>query len=222
MKTPPAGQPPQATRGRLSLLALEFLLVFCALPLAAALPALARYRLPALLAVAALCAVVLLRDPTFDRRRLWNAGALQSAADGMMRRAFGAAIVLFGAVAAVFPERLLDLPRERPLAWVGLVVVYLIAVAWPLEIVYRAFLMHRYRSIFGEGALAVAASAVAFSFLQVAKASWIALAVALVAGALLARTYRRSGSLGASTLEHAAYAVLVLGVGLGKFFVSGR
>lgn len=125
-------------------------------------------------------------------------------------------------VAAAYPERLLDLPRQRPLVWAGIVILYPLVVAWPLELVYRAFLMHRYRPIFGDGALAVAASAVAFSVLHAVHSSWLALALSLPAGVVLALTYRRTGSLAASTLEHAALAILVFTVGLGRFFLAGR
>ena len=49
-----------------------------------------------------------------------------------------------------------------------------------------------------------------------------ALLLTLPAGALLALTYRRTGSLAASTLEHAAYGILAFTLGLGRFFFAGR
>jgi membrane protease YdiL (CAAX protease family) len=203
-------------------LAFEFLLLFGALPLVASIPLLRVPHVPVLLAAAAGCAIALRRDPTFPRRQLWNGGAVPTAADALLRRTFAAAIAIVTLVAAAFPERLLDLPRQRPLVWAGIVILYPLAVAWPLEIVYRAFLMHRYRPIFGDGALAVAASAVAFSVLHAVHSSWLALALALPAGVVLALTYLRTGSLAASTLEHAALAILVFSIGLGGFFLAGR
>jgi len=214
--------PREASPLRTYLLALEFLLLFGALPLAASLPALGIPHLPSLLLVAAACAVVLLRDRTFERRRLWNAGAALEAAGDLGRRAFAAAIGLAALVAAFYPSRLLELPRQRPLVWAAIVVLYPLVSAWPQELVYRAFLLHRYRPIFGDRALAVAASAIAFSFLHVVYANWLALLVTLPAGALLAVTYRRTGSLAASTLEHTLYGVVAFTLGLGGFFFAGR
>jgi len=207
---------------RTALLAGEFLLVFCVLPLAAAIPSLGLPQLPMLLAVAAACALVLRQDKSFDRRRLWNGGAAAAAAEDVGRRAFVAMIAVTAIVAMLYPDRLLELPRQRPLVWVALVAAYPLLSAYPQEIVYRAFLMHRYRPIFGDGALAVAASAVAFSYLHVVYLNWTALLLTLPAGALLALTYRRTGSLAASTLEHAAYGILVFTLGLGRFFFAGR
>jgi membrane protease YdiL (CAAX protease family) len=180
---------------RVHLLAAEFLLVFCALPLAASVPELRIPHLPLLLAVAAACTIALARDRTFERTRLWNgAGAARAAAD-VGRRAFAALVAV---VAIAYP----------------------LVSAYPQEIVYRAFLLHRYRPIFGDGRLAVAASAIAFAFLHVVYRNWTALLLTLPAGALLAVTYRRTGSLAAATLEHAAYGILVFTFGLGRFFLS--
>ncbi len=221
-----APAPPAVSREasplRTYLLALEFLLLFGAIPLAASLPALGIPHLPSLLLVAAGCAVVLFRDRTFERRRLWNAGAALEAAGDVGRRAFAAAIAVATLVAAFYPTRLLELPRQRPLVWAAIVVLYPLLSAWPQELVYRAFLLHRYRPIFGDGALAVAASTIAFSFLHVVYSNWLALLLTLPAGALLAVTYRRTRSLAASTLEHTLYGVVVFTLGLGGFFFAGR
>jgi membrane protease YdiL (CAAX protease family) len=206
---------------RLYLLAAEFLVVFCALPLAAAVPSWRLPHLPLLLAVAAACAVLLARDPTFDRRRLWSWKAAEDASGAVGRRAFAALVAVVALVAALYPDRLLDLPLEQPLAWAALSLAYPVLSAYPQEIVYRAFLLHRYRPIFGEGRLAVAASAIAFSFLHVVYLNWPALVLTLPAGALLALTYRRTGSLAASTLEHTLYGLVAFTFGLGKFFLSG-
>lgn len=204
------------------LLAAEFLLIFGALPLAASIPSLGLPHLPTLLAVAAACVLVLRRDKTFDRRRLWNGAAAVAAGGDVGRRAFAALIAVVAIVAALYPDRLLDLPRERPLVWAALVAHYPLLSAYPQEILYRAFLMHRYRPIFGDGKLMVAASAIAFSFLHVVFMNWPALVLSLPAGALLALTYRRTGSLAAATLEHAAYGIVVFTFGLGKFFLAGK
>ena len=100
--------------------------------------------------------------------------------------------------------------------------VYPILSVYPQELVFRAFLLHRYRPIFGDGALAVAASGIAFAFVHVVYANWLALLLSLPAGILLAVTYRRTRSLAACTLEHAAYGLIALTLGLGRFFFAGR
>jgi membrane protease YdiL (CAAX protease family) len=211
------GAEPQA-RGSILLLAAEFLVVFCALPLAASIPSLGVPHLPALLAVAAGCALVLLRDGTFDRRRLWDAAGAAAAAPHVGRRIFVALIAVVGIVGMLYPDQLLDLPRERPASWAAFVAVYAGVWVFPQELVYRAYLLHRYRPIFGDGRLAIAASAIAFSFVHVVYLNWPALVLTVPAGALLAITYRRTGSLAACSLEHAAYGIFAFSLGLGRFF----
>jgi membrane protease YdiL (CAAX protease family) len=207
---------------RTGLLAVEFLVVFCVLPLLLASPWVALPQLAVLIAVAAGCLVVLGRDKTFDRRRLWNGAGVAAVAGDVGRHAFSALVGVVWIVAMFFPARLLDLPLQRPLVWLALLVLYPIVSAYPQEVVFRAFLLHRYRPIFGDGKLAIAASAITFSFAHVVFGNWVAVGLTLPAGALLAVTYRRSGSLAAATLEHAAYGVIVFTFGLARYFGVGR
>jgi membrane protease YdiL (CAAX protease family) len=206
---------------RLAPLAAEFLLVFCALPLAVAYPPLGLPQLPTLWVIALACGVVLLGDRTFDRKRLWDLAAAGAALGDVGRRGFLALVALTAIVGLASPERLLELPRERPLAWATLLVAYPVVSAWPQELVFRAFLLHRYRPIFGDGVTAIAASAVAFSYMHLVYMNFPALMLSLPAGALLAITYRRTGSLLAATVEHALYGILVFTLGLGRYFGIG-
>jgi hypothetical protein len=130
-------------------LVIEFLLLFFVGP---ALFALARPRIspiPVLWAVTAYCLVTMLRDPKFDRERLWDTSGLWQHAPAILSlfavmTAIGVALVLHYA-----PGTFLNLPRSNPLMWGLVMVLYPLLSVYPQGIIYRAFLFDRYRVLFG-------------------------------------------------------------------------
>jgi membrane protease YdiL (CAAX protease family) len=125
------------------------------------------------------------------------------------------------AVALFLPDRLFDLPRERPLVWLAVVVLYPLLSVYPQELIFRAFLMHRYAPLVGTGTGAVAASAVAFGFAHVIFGNVWSVVLTVAGGWLFARRYQRTRSLPAAAAEHALYGLLAFTVGLGGLFYRG-
>jgi hypothetical protein len=214
--------------------ALEFVILFVVFP---ALFAFTRHRLPALpalWAIAALCLVILLRDPTVDRHRLWNAEALPAyllrGRDGLP-----GILPLFAVVAAALgiavwrfaPDLFLNLPRRNPVLWVAIMLLYPVLSVYPQSIVYRAFLFHRYGTMFRSGTTLggvtgeVIVSTLAFGFLHIVFRNGYAVALTTVAGVLFAARYLQTGSLFVSAFEHSLYGCLIFTVGLGRFFYHG-
>ena len=200
-------------------LALEFLVLFVALPLAlflhldAVLPPLA------LLWIAAAAGlVVLLRDPTFDRHRLWNAAPLRRQIPQVLALFAAGVVVLTVLVYQYEPALFLGLPRHHPAAWLLLMVLYPVSSVYPQSLVYRAFLFHRYRSLLESPRLMILVSALAFSFAHIVFHNWIAVALTIPGGILFARRYADTRSLAVSGLEHALYGCLLFTLGLGPFF----
>ncbi|MCL4740666.1 MAG: CPBP family intramembrane metalloprotease [Phycisphaerales bacterium] len=203
--------------------AAELLAMFVAGPtLYAALDPGPGWLFPALWAWAAACLWLLLRDASFDRRRLWNArGALR--AGGRVAAAFvplGAAIGL--AVAVFDAESLFSLPRRRPELWATIMLLYPLVSVYPQEVIFRVFFFHRYAALFPRPSTMVAASALAFGLVHVVFHNWIAVAMTLAGGLLFAATYARTRSALAVSVEHALYGCLIFTIGLGEHFYSGR
>ncbi len=119
------------------------------------------------------------------------------------------------------PDSFLSLPRAAPALWLAIMVAYPLLSVWPQEMVYRAFLYHRYAPLFGKEWGYVAASAFAFGYAHMIFLNWIAIAMAAFGGFLFARDYARHRSLTLVCLEHALYGCLIFTVGLGRFFYSG-
>ena len=175
-----------------------------------------------LLLVGAVAALVYLRNqPTFDRRDLLRAGALRSALPAILLGWALAAAVAVAVLATVAPERLFDLPRRDPLLWASVVVLYPLLSVYPQELIYRVFLLHRYAPLLGTGRRAAAASAAAFGFAHIIFGNVLSIVLTLVGGWLFARTFQRTRSLLATSVQHALYGVLAFTVGLGDFFYHG-
>jgi membrane protease YdiL (CAAX protease family) len=204
--------------------ALELVAVFVLLPVGVAL---ARLRdlhpLWILAAVAAGALLLLLRSRRFPVRSLWQWGS----EDGpQLRRVLcwwllGSA-ALAAAVAAWWPDHLFALPRQRTADWALLLAVYPLASVLPQEVLYRAFFLHRYRALLGDGWLLLLANAAAFAILHLAFRNLPAVALTFIAGLLFAHTYRRSGNLPLVLLEHALYGWTVFSVGLDPFFLTAH
>lgn len=173
---------------------------------------------PVLLGVIAL----LLIDKTFVVRRE-IAGGFGWATLGsiLLIFAIAGAAITWGA-SALYPERFLDLPRNRFGLWITILILYPLMSVIAQELVYRTFFFHRYGALFaGNAPLAIATNGLLFGVGHVIFGNWIAIGGTIVVGWLFAWRYHTSRSLWAVCLEHALYGALVFTVGLGSFFFTG-
>lgn len=219
----------QPRRGALdrARLAFEFIGLFLLIPTLAVLRIIPVIVIPTLAVAAAACLAVLLRDSRFDRRRL----GLGPGAKGDMpphtalRRiamwfAVGATAMFIGVV--LFDEsRLFHLVRTRPELWAIIMVGYPVLSVYPQELIYRAFLFHRYRRVFRGRWPMIIASAVAFGYGHVVFGNTVAVVLSSIGGAIFAITYDRTRSTLLCALEHALYGCFIFTVGLGSYFYAG-
>jgi uncharacterized protein len=177
--------------------------------------------IPFLVVLGAAAWLYLRRQSTFDRRDLWRASELRAALPSILALATAVAVLMVIAVAVWDPDRLFRLPREAPLVWLAVAVLYPLLSVYPQELLFRAFLMHRYGPAFGNGAATAAASAAAFGYAHVIYGTIVSVVLTVVAGWMFARRYQRTRSLLATSVEHALYGVLAFTVGLGDLFYHG-
>lgn len=177
---------------------------------------------PILLLVCAGTALLLARDPFFDRRVLARARSAHR-----ITRHEGYRVLTFFAVAALglaaytawfWPERLLDLPRERPGLWATIMIGYPLLSVIPQELIYRVYFFHRYARAFGSPRTLLLLSALAFGYVHVLYGAWISVLLTLVGGILFGITYLRTRSVWLVSVEHALYGCFLFTVGLGRFF----
>ncbi len=214
-----------AARPRIpALLLSEFLLLFLVLPLAVF--AEGPYRLdplhPLWLA-GGICLAVLLLDPSFDRRQLWNAKALGRQLPQMLGLFAAGAVAITALVHQYAPQLLFSLPRSHPRFWALVMVSYPILSVIPQTLVYRVFLFHRYRPLLllaprAQSAALIVLSASAFAFSHIVFHNWIAVALTVPGGILFAVRYNNTRSLCASFVEHSLYGCFLFTIGLGVYF----
>jgi membrane protease YdiL (CAAX protease family) len=170
---------------------------------------------------AAVAFAYLWRRPGFARRDLWRPEAVRRELPSIVVTWLVAATLGIVAVALVIPDRLFDIPRQNPLLWLAIMVFYPLCSVYPQELVYRAFLLQRYRPVLGTGWLAVLASATVFGFVHIIFGNLLSVGLSLLGGLLFARRYLRSRSLLAATIEHSLYGQLIFTIGLGSYFYHG-
>src|SRR5262249_60664800 len=93
---------------------------------------------------------------------------------------------------------------------------------YPQELLFRAYFFRRYQGLFGTGAGLIAAAALAFSFVHIIFGNWISVALTLIGGVLFGMTYRQSGSLLLTSIEHAVFGNFLFTIGLGEYFYHVR
>lgn len=176
---------------------------------------------PAIWLLAAICLVVLLRDRTFERRRLWNARGVFTGLRLIVLALAVAAPVLGAGLLAYEPDRLFSLPRNNPGLWAAIMVFYPVLSVYPQELAFRAYFFHRYAPLFGARPAMILASAVAFGYAHIILHNWVSVAFTTVGGMLFAFTYWRTRSLLAVCIEHALYGCYIFTVGWGWYFYGG-
>ena len=207
--------------GRRLWLAFEYLFLFFGVVGGYALLGSPGSPIPFLLLLGVAAWLYLRRQSTFDRGDLWRARALRSALPSILALSAAVAVLMVVAVAMRDTDRLFRLPREAPLTWILVATLYPLLSVYPQEVLFRAFLMHRYRPTFGNGAAAAAASAAAFGYAHIIYGSALSVVLTVVAGWMFARRYQRTRSLLTTSVEHAVYGVLAFTVGLGSLFYHG-
>lgn len=177
--------------------------------------------IPLLMVVAGLCILTLLLDRSFDRRRLWLGGDLRRDLRTIALAFAPLAAILGLALWLVEPERLFAIVRERPTLWVMIMFLYPLFSAYPQEVIFRAFLFHRYQPLLGDRWAMIAFSGLVFGLSHLVLANWVAVVLSTLGGMLFAWTYARSRSTMTSAFEHGLWGDFIFTIGLGWYFYGG-
>ena len=199
----------------------EFLLLFVGLPLGYRFSPVEIPPLPLLWVVAGYALWRLLRDPGFDRERLWNSGTLPRRLPSILGIFVAWALGMLWGVRQFAPDLEWSLVRPHPLFWAVVMVAYPVLSVYPQGVLYRAFFFERYQALFPAKWAMVLASAAAFAFLHVIFRNWLAVGLTCAGGLLFALRYAQTRSLATSSFEHALFGCWLFTVGLGQYFFHG-
>jgi membrane protease YdiL (CAAX protease family) len=177
--------------------------------------------IPIIMTVAFTCWLILKRDASFDRRRLWNAVDFGRHFKRTLTR-----FLLLGLLAAYLsylylPGAFLAFPIRHLLFWLMVMICYPIFSAYPQEIIYRTFFFFRYRRLFKSDTAMMVVSALLFGWAHAFLGNWIAPVFASLGGIFFGWTYLRSGSTLQASLEHGLWGDLLFTLGTGWFFYAG-
>jgi membrane protease YdiL (CAAX protease family) len=172
--------------------------------------------------IAAMASIYLLIDTSFEKRSFWKFFPLPSKSTLILKSAlFLVYVVVSSALIFRFqPERFFYLPKTLPHLWLIILVAYPVFSVYPQELVYRAFIFHRYSDLIPNQFLMMIVSAAAFAWGHLVFDNWIAVGISFAGGLLFAETWRRTHSLFWVSIEHFLYGLFTLSVGLGKFFIN--
>lgn len=132
---------------------------------------------------------------------------------------FVAFAVLSTAAVAVFaPDQLFVVVRNNPRLWALMLFIYCVFSVYPQTLLYRVFFLERYRSLFQSENTLILANAVAFSWAHNLIPHPLVYLLTLGGGVLFSRTWLRSRSALAVSIEHALYGFWLFTVGLGSYF----
>lgn len=200
---------------------IEMMVLFVAAPVTVGLMVPGVWVIPAILALAAICLAILLRDPTFPRHELWNRPGFADALPGITVRVglVGAAMTL--ALWLWQPQRLFELPRERTGLWVIIMLGYPFASAYAQELAFRIFFRHRYARLFRGELAYLCANAAVFGLAHLIMHNPIAIVLSTGAGLVLAWSFERRRSGAAVWFEHALYGCMIFTIGWGPWFYGG-
>jgi len=202
----------------LLLLTLEWFLLFVAIPLLIYFRKLPNLPIPYLLAAALASFFALRADPSSPLPVLSTWGNVGPFLPPLLIRDAICVLGLAVAVRVFAPDLLFSLIRRSPLLWLLIFFIYPVLSVYPQELLYRAFLFHRYQVLFGSGWGMVLASALAFGFVHIIFRNWLAVGLGILGGLLFSLTYHSSGSLLLVCLDHAIFGNFLFTIGLGEFF----
>ena len=173
---------------------------------------------PALLVMSGFVLTTLLRTTDFKVGDLFTASSATRRDWLHMLGRFALLATILSAVLAVYrPDALLRLPRERPHLWMMVMFFYPIASVIPQGIVYRAFYKFRYSKLFPVAFQTLVGAAI-FSFAHLPFANPFAITFTFAGGLMFLASYKRTGSLLLSSLEHALYGDFIFTIGWGQYF----
>lgn len=199
----------------------EFFLVFLAMPVALAVlkPGNALY---SILWITTILSVFWLMRHGWNFKQDWN---WQAVTRPVMRSIFIKYIPLCIALTLfayfTIPEHLFRFPLTRPGMWMAVMVFYPILSVIPQEVLFRSYFFRRYATLFTTERSMLIASALSFGWMHVFLHNWVAVVFSAAGGFIFTRTYQKTNSLAATSIEHALYGCMIFTLGMGYYFYHG-
>jgi len=155
-------------------------------------------------------------------REEWNFAALnQAEVKRIFLRFLPFAIALTAFTWFKIPDHLFDLPLQKPLVWIAVMILYPLLSVFPQEIIYRSYFFKRYSAWPSEPTKRFLLNCLAFGWVHIVLHNWVAVVFSAIGSLMFTQTYLRTRSLAAVCFEHSLYGCYIFSVGLGYYFYHG-
>ncbi len=128
----------------------------------------------------------------------------------------GVAIVTTLYVYFIDSEKLFCVPRNKPLLWIIILLIYTFLSVWPQELIYRTFFFARYERLFQNKKLLIFVNAIIFSLAHIFFKNTLVIVLTFLGGLLFAYTFYKTRSTVLISIEHALYGNWLFTVGMGQ------
>lgn len=118
-------------------------------------------------------------------------------------------------------EHFLSMPRQRPLLWLLICLLYPFLSVLAQEALYRVWFFDRYAILFPTPVAMIAASSILFGFGHIVMRNPEALILSTAGGVLFSVTYHRTRSFRSVWLEHSLWGLPLFTLGWGFFLYHG-
>lgn len=200
----------------------EFMIIYVAVPLALAIIRPHSWIYTVLWFFALLAWRMLRQHYQISWREEWNMAALNKAElRRILKRFLPFAVALTFFTWIKIPQQLFLLPAQKPLVWVGVLVLYPLLSVFPQEIIYRSYYFRRYQNWPHDATQRFVLNCLVFGWVHIVLHNWVAVVFSTIGSAMFTQTYLRTRSLAAVCFEHALYGCYVFTVGLGYYFYHG-
>jgi uncharacterized protein len=139
----------------------------------------------------------------------------------MLLRFACVALLLTGALRLHRPAWLFRFPRSAPRFWLLVMMMYPLVSVLPQGLLYRQLFERRYARLFSSPRASWLIGSLVFGFAHLPFGNLWAIGFPFLGGLIFLRTYRRTGSLGLSCIEHGLYGDLLFTVGWGIYLFHG-
>ena len=112
-------------------------------------------------------------------------------------------------------QMLFEVVINKPLLWIGFILVYWLFSVYPQELLYRTFFFKRYKNLFRNESLFLFVNAILFSLAHMFFTNSSVLILTFLGGLLFAFTFNRTKSTLLVSIEHAIYGSWLFTVGMG-------
>lgn len=194
----------------------ELLLIFVGLPILITLDLLPFSRFALLLLATIIYLLILVRNKSFDKKRLgWHKFAGWKT---LLSRYIAFILISVVIVAFIAPFSLFRLPGGSLHFWMIIMIAYPLFSVLPQTIIYRAYFFHRFKGLLKNDNALVLLNAILFAWLHIIFGNWFAVITTFIAGIFFSLTYLRSKSMLVCATEHALYGNWIFTVGIGSYF----